>query len=641
MKKLLPSFSLYRLVGLALFFVAIVPTVLVSFILSNQVVERSTEQVQSSLQHRVNIQADYLKIELNQQFNALQHLAKNSDVILTPSSSVFGYQAEGHLNQFIQQFSKDSALYILDREHWAIEVAPLFAELIQLDPITPQIEAFLQQVEREQKASTLIFYIKDAAAVSILTAQNKNLSSEQQSPWLMVMALPLIQKTEHSNKNFDVVGSLTFIQPFEFLSPTFERWKPEKGSLSLLEEDTVLISSNPDSSTEHMLSLEATIPFGEKKLTLRTAKALSSLQAIVFEDIWRLSLVVISILVLIIIIVFVVIRLLRNQLLKLTAQVKAFSMGNYQFRSSGLRFSEFKQFSKVLEKLSSKVINDQNHLEQSVNERTQELKLVNTELSSTLSTLQETQDKLVQSEKMASLGQMVAGIAHEMNTPLGICVTAIGLIQESSGQLNEQISSGSIKKSNFLDQLHTLTNAADLVARNIHRSSELVAIFKELSLESEIEEPSHFELHTFLQQLTEVWSNTKGNQGLSITVSGEHMMLESYIGTLRRVLSILLENAKVHAFSNNLTAKTIELSCHKVDKHIEIIFCDNGTGINIEPIEKIFEPFYTSNRSDGSVGLGLHLAYNLVTQKLHGDILAENRPEGGLKLKLILPCPNC
>jgi len=637
LKSLPYSLSLYRLFWLAFFLVAILPTLLVSFLLSDRVVEQSREQVNKSLSHKVEIQAELIERELNQQFLSLQQLSKVSDVALTPSSSIFGYQAGIHLNHFIEQSPTASALYILDREHWAIEVAPLSAELVQLDTISPKVEQYLKQVEISQEIEPLIFYLEDAAMVSILTSHMNPPPKKKASNWLMVIALPLTQGTQYAKTKFKVVGSLIYIQPFEFLSPLLSRWQPKDGALALFDGNKLLVTSSTINDFEHSISLDSDITLneGNKTLILRNTEPLDSLQAIVFEDVWRLGLLISAILMMVLFIAFYISRLVKVQLSKLTRQVKAFATGDYQFRVSGLRFSEFIQVSSVLEQLSTKVITDQSQLEQKVGERTKELELVNTELSSTLEALQETQDKLLQSEKMASLGQMMSGIAHELNTPLGICVTAVGLVEESGQNLIKIIDSGAIKKSELKTQLDTLSTAGHLISRNIRRSSDLVSLFKELSLDSEIEDKNQFELSSFLQTLSDVWLATHGNEHLKIITSGDTLYINSYIGTLRRVLAILFDNAQTHAFANSGQGK-VEISCRKIKETVEIIFSDNGPGVNIEPISRIFEPFYTSGRGGGNVGLGLHLAYNLVTQRLNGDIIAQNREQGGLQITLKL-----
>ena len=631
------SGSLYRLFWIMLLLVTLLPTLMVTFLLVDRVVAQSQEHALKGLSHRVELQSELLERELSLQLNSLLQLSRVSDVQLTPTSAIFGYQAGVHLKNYIQNSPKKSAAYILDREHWQMEVYPLSAELIQLDVITAKIEPFLEDVTLTQEVKPLIFTVKDPSIVSVLNSAESFDDVQTQSDWVFVMVVPLIQKQQHAKTKFKVVGSLVFLEAVEFLDPLLAKWQPIGGGISIFEGGHQLYSSvMPPKEEGALVSIDSSIELADKVFTLQSFEPLKTLQAIVFDDVWQISFLVAAVFVIVALIGFFVTRLVKLQLRKLTSQVQAFALGDYQFRVEDLRFSEFLQVSSVLELLSKKVITDQVQLEELVAVRTKALQQVNGELNSTLEALQDTQDKLIQSEKMASLGQLVAGIAHELNTPLGICVTAIGLVEEVSKSLDEMVSTGVIKKSTLVSQLSTLVDATSLVSRNVRRSSDLVVMFKELSLDSEVDGTSQFELLPFLQQLSNVWLGMHQNKGISSQVFGDDLLVEANMGTLRKVLSLLFDNALEHAFYSN-SGGEIKLSCHRVKGGVEIDFCDNGTGVTMEPISRIFEPFYTSNRSKGSVGLGLHLAYNLVTQRLNGDIVAKNREDGGLQLTIRLP----
>ncbi len=628
---------------LVIILVALLPTGLVSYLLLDKVVQQSREQVLTSLSHRVDLQSEILERELSIQLNSFEQLSQLSDVRLTPTSAVFGYQAGVQLKEFTTQSPLASASYILDRDNWPVEVYPITAERVQLQLITSRVEPFLQQVEQDQILKPLIFNVNSPAMVSALSGND--LTASIDNGWVMVMVLPLVQETQHGSTKFKVVGSLVTLEPYQFFSQILEKWQSNNGGLLLLEQDIKLYSTGlikENKTDSNIISWDAQIKLADKTFLLRITEPSEGLKAIVFEDLWRLSLIVGSVLLLISCISLLVTRLVGQQIAKLTSQVKAFSQGDYQYRVSGLRFAEFLQVSAVLEQLSKKVITDQAQLEAKVEQRTTALSQANAELNSTLTALTETQSRLIQSEKMASLGQLVAGVAHELNTPLGICVTATGSLEEVERSLNSMVSSGTLRKSELMSQLQTLTDATDLIGRNVRRSSDLVSMFKELSLEhgDEDEGLTQFELKSFLQQLANLRLNSQDSAGVDIQVSGDEIFVQTYMSTLRKILSVLFANARDHAFKNQASRglkPKVELSCRRTDGLVELCFLDNGSGVDIEPIARIFEPFYTSNRYQGSVGLGLHLAYNLVAQRLQGDIEAENLQQGGLKLSLNFP----
>ncbi|WP_028864392.1 sensor histidine kinase [Psychromonas aquimarina] len=637
----LGSSSLYRLFWLVIILVALLPTVLVTYLLLDKVAQQSREQVLASLSHRAELQSELLEQQLAVQLNSLERLSQTPDVRLTPTSAVFGYQAGVQLKKFIGRSPTASASYILDRDHWPVEVYPIAAEQVKLASITSRVEPFLQQVEQEQIIKPLVFNINDPAVVAALN--ENNLTEGIKNSWIMVMVLPLIQETQHGSTKFKVVGSLVTLEPYQFFSEIFEKWRSDNGGLQLLEQDVKLYSTGlikENEADSNIMSWDAAIKLADKTFILRITEPSEDLKAIVFEDLWRLSLIVGSILLFVSFISLLITRLVGQQIAKLISQVKAFSQGDYQYHVSGLRFSEFLQISAVLEQLSEKVITDQIQLEQKVEERTQALSQTNKELNSTLAALTETQSRLVQSEKMASLGQLTAGIAHELNTPLGICVTAAGLVEGAGTNLSTMVNNETLTKSELTSQLETLAKAAALISSNVRRSSDLVSMFKELSLEHGPEGVTQFELKSFLQQLANVWLYSQEDAGIEIQISGDEIFVQTYIGILRKVLSVFFSNALAHAFKKQTGAEfqpKVQLDCRMKNGLVELYFIDNGCGVDIEPIARIFEPFYTSNRYQGSVGLGLHLAYNLVTQRLEGEIEAENCEEGGLKLCLIFP----
>lgn len=626
--------------------VALLPTGLVSYLLLDKVVEQSREQVLSSLTHRGVLQSELLERELSIQLNTFEQLAQLPDIKLTPSSAIFGYQAREQLKKFTVQSPLSSASYILDSDNLPVETYPIGAMQLQLKSVISRIQPFLQQVEHDQIFKPLIFNINDPEIVATLSTNN--LSAPINNSWVMVMVLPLVQKTQHGNTNFKVVGSIITLEPYQFFNTLLEKWRSKSGGLVLLDQNVELYSSGlikEDEDDINILTWDTQIKLADKTFILRISEPSEGIKAIVFEDLWRLSLVVGAILLLVSFISLLVARLVGEQIDKLISQVKAFSQGEYQYRVSGLRFAEFLQVSAVLEQLSQKVITDQTQLESKVKERTTALSQANADLNATLAALTETQNRLIQSEKMASLGGLVAGVAHELNTPLGICISAIALIEEVDKNLHEMVTGGSLKKSALIHQLQILSDSTLLIGKNINRAGDLITVFKELSIshENENEEVAEFELRSFLQQQVNDWQDSHKNTGLNILVSGDNVFVRTYKQSLRKVLSLLFKNAVDHAFKKQMiSAAELELSCRQSNGSVELFFMDNGSGVNIEPIAQIFEPFYTSNRYQGSVGLGLHIAYNLVSQRLQGEIEAQNREQGGLKLSIHFPCTlNC
>jgi signal transduction histidine kinase len=227
---------------------------------------------------------------------------------------------------------------------------------------------------------------------------------------------------------------------------------------------------------------------------------------------------------------------------------------------------------------------------------------------------------LVQSERMAGLSQLVAGVAHEINTPVGITLTCASTLQELCKGVQTQIQSGAIKKQDLNHFLEQMLEGCDLIVSNAYRSANLVRSFKQIATDQSSEQKRQFHFKQFLDEV--LMSLTPEFKHTRLTIVPECsgvMALDSYPGALGQVLTNLLLNAKRHAFGNDVQG-TITVKAKPVDEFIEIEVKDDGLGISKEDLPKVFDPFFTTKRNAGGTGLGLNIVYNLVTQTLGGEI---------------------
>ncbi|MBD8527180.1 sensor histidine kinase [Pseudomarimonas arenosa] len=276
-------------------------------------------------------------------------------------------------------------------------------------------------------------------------------------------------------------------------------------------------------------------------------------------------------------------------------------------------------------------------LERMVAERTAELQQARDAAEHTLSQLRAMQKQLVMSEKMASLGQLVAGVAHEVNTPLGVALTAASLLDGQTVALERSFSDGRLTRSEMQRFVNVARDATGMVLRNLERAGRLVHSFKQVSVDQTVDARRRFDLSGFLQELLE--SSKSMWKGRSVEVSVQcspGIELDSFPGTLGQVLINLIQNALTHAFAAQ-AAGEIGLSANTLaDDQVEIRVRDNGVGVPEELRDKIFEPFFTTRRNQGGTGLGLHIVFNLVTQTLGGSIeLVQG--SAGTDFRLCLP----
>ncbi|HEX5791977.1 MAG TPA: ATP-binding protein, partial [Rheinheimera sp.] len=253
-----------------------------------------------------------------------------------------------------------------------------------------------------------------------------------------------------------------------------------------------------------------------------------------------------------------------------------------------------------------------------VEERTRALEESKNKAEQTLQQLASTMKELVRTEKMAALGQLVAGVAHEVNTPLGVALTANSVVTEESLLLQQKLASGNIRRQELEDYLYKLTQAGKLLDHNLQRAAQLVANFKQVSVDRTADNRRQFNLALYLDELLESLSLMWRSRQIVLLVDcPDDIVMDSYPGTIGQIITNLTQNAIVHGFKDRDSGK-ISLSCARKDNNVQIIFADNGVGIGSADLERIFDPFFTTNRHLGGTGLGLHIVFNLITQKLGG-----------------------
>ena len=250
------------------------------------------------------------------------------------------------------------------------------------------------------------------------------------------------------------------------------------------------------------------------------------------------------------------------------------------------------------------------------------------ELNSANSRLMATQEQLVDSEKLAALGGIVAGVAHEINTPIGIAVTSSSLLGDKLKEVKTMLSSDAISRSKMDKAIAEMQESTILLCNNIERAKELIFSFKQVSADQISEGRRKFNLASYLDEICRNLNHLlkKGKHQIDIQCSGD-LVMNSYPGALSQVMTNLIVNSVEHGFED-MRSGTIRISISKTDEGVEIDYRDDGKGIPYENHRKIFEPFYTTGRGKGNTGLGMHICHNLVYQKLGGTIVCNDAAKG-------------
>jgi signal transduction histidine kinase len=276
-------------------------------------------------------------------------------------------------------------------------------------------------------------------------------------------------------------------------------------------------------------------------------------------------------------------------------------------------------------------------LEDRVEQRTEQLAGANRNLEQTLEDLQRTQKQLVLSEKLAALGELVAGVAHEINTPVGVALSASSTLAEKNRALAELFAQGEMKRSNLAQYLEDAREGAEMILMNLGRASELIRSFKMVAADQVSEHRRVFNVKNYIDEVLLSLRPKLKKTGHRITVlCAPDLVIESYPGAFSQILTNFIVNSLVHGFDPE-QAGEIRIEASRTDAVLELCYADNGKGMAPEIRDRVFEPFFTTARSQGSTGLGLHIVFNIVTRTLGGTIVCESLPGQGTSFRVTMP----
>lgn len=278
-------------------------------------------------------------------------------------------------------------------------------------------------------------------------------------------------------------------------------------------------------------------------------------------------------------------------------------------------------------------------LEQRVQQRTQHLQQANAELEQTMQQLASTQSELVQAGKMSALGSMVAGIAHEMNTPVGNARLVATTLKDTAQQMERDVASGQVSRSQLLASIASVAGGADLIDRSLERAADLVQSFKQVAVDQTSNRRRTFSLQEVIHENEVLLVPRLRGAGAVVHVQAPtaKVMMDSYPGALGQVITNLIENAMVHGY-NGHGGGTVDVLADLLEgRQVRLQVRDHGRGIPAESLGKVFDPFFTTRLGQGGSGLGLSIVYGLVTRTLGGRISVESTEEQGTTFTLVLP----
>ncbi|MEZ5469782.1 MAG: two-component regulator propeller domain-containing protein [Lysobacterales bacterium] len=276
-------------------------------------------------------------------------------------------------------------------------------------------------------------------------------------------------------------------------------------------------------------------------------------------------------------------------------------------------------------------------LEVRVSKRTEALEQSNTDLKRTLDQLTRAQRQLVESEKLAALGGLVAGVAHEINTPLGVGVTAASHLQQETESLARLMADSRMTRADLDRFIEQARLSSDLVLRNLDRASHLVKSFKQVAVDQSSEQRRVINARDYLGEiLLSLHPRIKKTRAKVVIECPEDLTMDTYPGALYQIVVNLVMNSLVHAFDDD-TEGQIRIEVQRQDDLVSLEYRDNGKGMPEDIRRRVFEPFFTTRRGSGGSGLGLHIVYNLATQILRGTVSCDSELGQGTSFRFLIP----
>ncbi|WP_029584785.1 PAS domain S-box protein [Bradyrhizobium sp. URHD0069] len=268
----------------------------------------------------------------------------------------------------------------------------------------------------------------------------------------------------------------------------------------------------------------------------------------------------------------------------------------------------------------------------------QEMRKAKDAAEAALRNLRETQNSLIEAEKLAALGRLVAGVAHEVNNPVGISLTVASSLERKTALFVAEVARGDLRRSSLNDFLQTSRDASSQLVANLNRAAELIQSFKQVAADRNYSDQRVFDLGDLTEQVVMSLRPGLRKRNLTLTIDCEpNLTMNSYPGPYGQVLTNLVLNSVAHAFPDGKPG-TVDIQVRESGKdNVEILFSDNGCGMSLDVRRRAFDPFFTTRRGQGGTGLGLHIVYSIVTNRLGGRLDLDSEPGGGTRIQIILP----
>lgn len=326
---------------------------------------------------------------------------------------------------------------------------------------------------------------------------------------------------------------------------------------------------------------------------------------------------------------FIIARIINDPISKLMQGVECMSRGELAHEIAINTGDEMGLLAQAFNSMSYDMHNKNELLEASHKEM-QEL------LSRQSKELEATQSQLIEAEKMSSLGELVAGVSHEVSTPIGICITAESFFMDETRAIKKKYEEGVMVKKDFAEYMGVALDNGQILTANLSRTAELIKNFKQVAVDQCIEDLRAFDVVKYIADLlTTLRPRIKSLQH-DIVVSGDHRVVVTTLpGALAQIITNLIMNSIIHGF-DNMEHGQVDIEISETDGGVFIFYRDNGKGMTKEETKKIFDPFFTTRKHKGGTGLGMNIVYKLITDTLQGSIECRSEVSKGVEFDIFI-----
>jgi len=619
-----------------IFLLAVAPAALISTFLIKQFEQiQADEQIQKLSAQASNV-AQRAQFDLAFFHTRFKHTSEDNILALAAYTGTFGERARQKMASILVEHKLVSALVLVDNQHVTLSAVPTAVELIEFT----QLQALLNdKTQKNVHAELSVHLINSPSLMSSIRQRTATNDVEYKSNNILIYIAPLIMTDSRKTDKFSkLTGLVVAFVPVENIFAELDQDKENMLLTSITQENTPLIlGESADVINIINVSTDLDIEGISKDWQanfVRTRKE-------AFQNVYQLTdkffLVATLFIFALILIALLISRTLVKPLAELNTIIERYVRRDYTPTYSPIRFREIQQIVNVLATMADQIQFDQKVLEDRVRQRTEDLLETNQELSEAMNQLTIAQDQLIEKEKMSLLGQLVAGIAHEINTPLGICVTASSTLNSKLKEMKSAYEKNTVSRRQLEEFLAQFDEGFCIILNNIQRAATLIQNFKAIAVDSTSEQRREFKLKSYIEEAIHSLAPELRQYQITIAVEGdESLILNNYPGAFAQILTNLIINSLRHGFDKELR-HTIHIDFFVEQNTLHLSYCDDGRGVAAEQLQKLFDPFYTTLSNQGGSGLGLNIVYNIVTSKLMGDIHANSSSGSGLCFDISVP----